>query len=45
MSEAKITSDVLEAFLHCKLKAHLKEAGQHGNPTDYESLLLSQLNA
>jgi predicted RecB family nuclease len=39
MSAKKITSEVLEAFLHCKLKAHLKEAGEQGTRTDYEALL------
>src|SRR4051794_6057955 len=41
MSAKKSTSDVLEAFLACKFKAHLKEAGQQGIRTDYEALLLS----
>jgi predicted RecB family nuclease len=36
---------VLEAFLHCKYKAHLKEAGQVGTRTDYEALLLSRRDA
>jgi predicted RecB family nuclease len=42
MSAKKITADVLEAFLHCKYKAHLKEAGERGTRTDYEGLLLSR---
>jgi predicted RecB family nuclease len=42
MPAKKITADVLEAFLHCKVKAHLKEASERGVRTDYESLLLSR---
>ncbi|HKB36135.1 MAG TPA: TM0106 family RecB-like putative nuclease, partial [Gemmataceae bacterium] len=42
MSATKITADVLEAFLHCKYKAHLKKAGEQGIRGDYEALLLSQ---
>jgi hypothetical protein len=36
---AKITRDVLESFLHCKYKAHLKIRGQEGHKSDYEILL------
>src|SRR5262249_480435 len=36
---ARITRVVLEAYLHCKTKAHLKLAGQQGNVSDYEALL------
>lgn len=36
---AKITRDVLESYLHCKYKAHLKLAGQQGTKSDYETLL------
>jgi predicted RecB family nuclease len=39
---AKITREVLEAYLHCKTKAHLKLAGQQGNVSDYEALLLAR---
>jgi predicted RecB family nuclease len=35
----KITSDVLESYLHCKVKGHLKLAGQQGTRSDYELLL------
>jgi predicted RecB family nuclease len=35
----KITRDVLEAYLDCKTKAHLKLAGQRGMKSDYEGLL------
>jgi predicted RecB family nuclease len=42
MSTKKITADVLEAFLNCKYKAQLKEAGESGTRPDYEALLLSR---
>jgi predicted RecB family nuclease len=32
----KITKDVLEAYLHCKLKGHLKLSGQSGVTADFE---------
>ena len=36
----KITREVLEAYLHCKTKAHLKLVGQgNGDQSDYESLM------
>ena len=35
----KITREILEAYLHCKTKAHLKLAGQQGSVSDYEALL------
>jgi predicted RecB family nuclease len=35
----KITRDVLESYLRCKTKAHLKLTGQQGTPSDYEALL------
>ena len=37
----KITRQILEAYLNCKTKAHLKLAGQQGNVSDYEALLMS----
>ena len=37
----KITRDVLESYLHCKTKAHLKLAGQQGSVSDYEALLVA----
>ena len=37
----KITRDVLESYLHCKTKAHLKLAGQQGSVSDYEGLLVA----
>jgi predicted RecB family nuclease len=35
----KITREILEAYLNCKFKSHLKLAGQQGIRTDYEGLL------
>lgn len=34
----KITSDVLESYLHCKFKGHLKLAGQQGTTCDFEGM-------
>jgi predicted RecB family nuclease len=36
----KITSDVLESYLHCKFKGHLKLAGQQGTKCDFEAMLM-----
>jgi predicted RecB family nuclease len=36
----KITRDVLESFLRCKVKGHLKLGGQQGARCDYERLML-----
>jgi len=38
----KITRDVLESYLNCKYKGHLKLAGQVGTKVDYEILLTEQ---
>jgi predicted RecB family nuclease len=35
----KITSDVLEGYLHCKFKGYLKLAGQQGTRCDFEAML------
>src|SRR5580765_8437557 len=35
----KITSDVLESYLHCKFKGHLKLAGQQGTKCAFEAML------
>jgi len=35
----KITRDILESYLHCKFKGHLKATGQQGTKCDYETLL------
>ena len=37
---AKITRDVIESYLHCRFKAHLKLAGNQGIKSDYEGFLL-----
>ncbi len=34
----KITRDILESYVHCTYKAHLKLAGVQGSPSDYEVL-------
>jgi hypothetical protein len=31
----KITRDVIESYLNCKYKGHLKLAGQQGTRSDY----------
>ncbi len=36
----KTTKDILESFLNCKFKAHLKLTGQEGIKSDYEKMLL-----
>src|SRR5262245_24606446 len=36
----KITSDVLESYLHCKFKGYLKLAAQEGTRGDFEAMLL-----
>jgi predicted RecB family nuclease len=36
------TRENLEAYLHCKTKAHLKLAGQQGIVSDYEALLIAR---
>src|SRR5436853_376864 len=36
---AKITRDVLESYLKCRYKGHLKLAGEKGRQADYEVLL------
>lgn len=35
----KITSDVLEGYLHCKSKGYLKLTGQNGTKGDFETML------
>lgn len=35
----KITRDVLESYLNCKFKGHLKLTGQQGTKSDYETML------
>ena len=41
----KITRQILEAYLNCKTKAHLKLAGQQGIVSDYEALLIENRQA
>src|SRR3954454_21163250 len=36
---ARISRDVLEGYLNCKYKGHLKLAEEHGVPCEYEGLL------
>jgi predicted RecB family nuclease len=36
---AKLTKEILEAYLNCKYKAQLTLAGQQGSKSDYEQLL------
>ena len=35
----KITTDILESYLQCRYKSHLKLVGEQGMPSDYERLL------
>lgn len=35
----KITSDVLESYLRCKYKGHVKLAGHQGTKCDFEEML------
>lgn len=42
---SRITADVLEAFLHCRYKGHLTQAGQVGTRSDYEVLTAEQRDA
>lgn len=37
-----ITKDILESYLHCKFKGHLKLSGQDGSKSDYERMLADQ---
>jgi predicted RecB family nuclease len=39
---ARLSRDVLEGYLNCKYKAHLKLAGERGSQSDYEALLAEQ---
>jgi predicted RecB family nuclease len=33
-----ITRDIIESYLNCKYKGHLKLAGENGTPSDYETM-------
>jgi len=35
----KITSDILESYLHCQFKGYLKLAGQQGTRGDFAAML------
>ena len=37
--EPRITKDVLEGYLNCKLKGYLKLKGERGTRSDYETLM------
>ena len=37
---ARITRDIIESYLHCGLKVHLKLAGNQGISSDYEGFFL-----
>jgi predicted RecB family nuclease len=45
MMAAKITHDIIESYLSCKYKGHLKLAGQQGKKADYELLLAESREA
>src|SRR5215472_3548977 len=34
----KITRDIIESYLNCKYKGHLKLTGASGTPSDYEAM-------
>ena len=34
----KITNEILEGYLNCKTKGHLKLAGEGGTKSDYEAM-------
>ena len=34
----KITRDIIESYLNCKYKGHLKLAGESGTQSDYEAM-------
>jgi predicted RecB family nuclease len=41
---ARITREVLEAYLHCRVKGHLKQTGEQGTCSDYE-IVFGELRA
>jgi hypothetical protein len=41
----RITNEVLEAYLNCKTKAHLKLASESGTKSDYESMTTADKEA
>src|SRR6201985_1881661 len=44
-SPMKITKEVLEAYLNCKTKGHLKLAGEAGTKSDYEVMIEGAVRA
>lgn len=38
----KLTREIIESYLHCRLKGQLKLSGQQGSKSDYELLLADQ---
>ena len=34
----RITRDIIESYLNCKYKGHLKLTGESGTPSDYEAM-------
>lgn len=41
----KITRDIIESYLNCKLKGHLKRAGESGTRSDYEAMTVAARQA
>ncbi len=41
----KITRDIIESYLNCKHKGHLKLAGKRGTPSDYERMTTAAMQA
>jgi len=37
----KITREIIESYLNCKYKGHLKLAGESGTPSDYERMTMA----
>jgi predicted RecB family nuclease len=42
---AKLSREVLESYLNCKYKAHLKLAGQCGTPSDHQAMTVASRRA
>jgi predicted RecB family nuclease len=42
---AKISREVVEGYLNCRYKAHLKQAGEQGTQSDYAALLVERRGA
>ncbi|MGJ4960362.1 TM0106 family RecB-like putative nuclease [Bradyrhizobium sp. HKCCYLRH2015] len=39
---SRITGDIIDALLHCRLKAHFQLRGERGTPSEYEKLQIEQ---